>query len=372
MLNLVSFISKSPFNKNSLGRILFKNYSMPTYNYSKGTVQTLTSDKNIHTENDVENDYSTWFKEISNGNPDIEKKLKVMHFEISVLRENTKRVPSKLSKTNWTELLNIGSYSKKVKYLKFLFSLEKKKENRILKKQKNKEKYLQAKPTESQSLEYGLSNNSIFFRLYDQTLNKMQDHRLMSALLYSQHIVFDCSYDNYMSEMNKRYCAGQILLSYVHNRIHAAPFHLKLCNFSSDHYMSQRLAKLFKASLSSLPVESTSKSYLELYPKEKLVYLTPHSQEVLQTYNHDDVYIIGAFVDKGNGEKVSLAKAKENKLRMAKLPLDYYLNWKRGIKSLPLNTVIKILLDMRLYNNWNIAFKNIPRKNFDFLQINKH
>lgn len=63
-------------------------------------------------------------------------------------------------------------------------------------------------------------------------------------------------------------------------------------------------------------------SYLEKYPRERLVYLTPHCREELITYDHNAVYIIGGIVDKSSGEPLSLAKAKREGIRMKKLPLD--------------------------------------------------
>lgn len=45
------------------------------------------------------------------------------------------------------------------------------------------------------------------------------------------------------------------------------------------------------------------------------------------------------MVDKTKTEPVSLAKAKKDGLRMAKFPLDKYLNWGYGVKSLCLNQV---------------------------------
>lgn len=63
-------------------------------------------------------------------------------------------------------------------------------------------------------------------------------------------------------------------------------------------------------------------SYLEKYPREQLVYLTPHCQEELLTYDHDAVYIIGGIVDKSSGEPLTLAKAKREGIRMQKFPLD--------------------------------------------------
>lgn len=72
-------------------------------------------------------------------------------------------------------------------------------------------------------------------------------------------------------------------------------------------------------------IEVSRKSYLDIFPKEKIVYLSYNADQVLKEFNEDDVYIIGAMVDKHNPKPFSMAKAKREGLRMAKLPLDIYL-----------------------------------------------
>lgn len=49
------------------------------------------------------------------------------------------------------------------------------------------------------------------------------------------------------------------------------------------------------------------------------------------------------MVDKMKVEPLSLAKGKRDKIRMAKLPLDLYLDWKQGTKNLTINQVCKLL-----------------------------
>lgn len=64
-----------------------------------------------------------------------------------------------------------------------------------------------------------------------------------------------------------------------------------------------------------------------------------------------------------NIEPLSLAKAKRDGLKMAKLPLDRYLEWAPGSKkNLNINHMIPILLDLKLTKNWEIALKHIPRR----------
>jgi ribonuclease P protein 1 len=60
---------------------------------------------------------------------------------------------------------------------------------------------------------------------------------------------------------------------------------------------------------------------------------------------------------------LSLAKAKREKIRMAKLPLDRYLHWGSGSgKSLTINQVISILLDVKTTGDWKYALRHVPRR----------
>jgi hypothetical protein len=62
-----------------------------------------------------------------------------------------------------------------------------------------------------------------------------------------------------------------------------------------------------------------------------------------------------------NPQPLSLAKAKKEGIRMAKLPIDKYLDWGSGsTKSFTLNQVMNILLDLRHTRDWNKALKHVP------------
>ncbi|EEB17483.1 RNA guanine-9-, methyltransferase domain containing protein, putative [Pediculus humanus corporis] len=343
-------------------------FQIITYSMRKKRKQDLDeSDTSSCNDNDdsLQTNVEEIFKEISNGDKEIEKKLKVLHFEIQILRDRFVKVPTDISKKNWIELLNIPSYSRRFRYLAYLFKNEKKNENLKQKKEKHREMRQNEweKLKENHHIRYGLGGNSLFMRIFDQTVSKHLNLKLATAALYSQNIVFDCSYDHLMSDFNSKYCAKQINMAFSLNRNHIAPFHIKFCNANPDDRTVNLINKSLCTDLNKTPLDITEKSYLDIYPKEKLVYLSPHSKTVLKNYNHDDIYIIGAYVDKGSSIQASLAKAKEDNIRMAKFPLDYYLDWQKGMKSLPLNTVLNIMLDMRLYQNWSIAFKNIPSRN---------
>lgn len=46
------------------------------------------------------------------------------------------------------------------------------------------------------------------------------------------------------------------------------------------------------------PLNLHEENYLDLFPKDQLVYLTPHCRDTMEKYDHDAIYIIGAIVDK--------------------------------------------------------------------------
>lgn len=69
------------------------------------------------------------------------------------------------------------------------------------------------------------------------------------------------------------------------------------------------------------------------------------------------------FLLQTNNEPLSLAKAKRDGLKMAKLPLDRYIEWAPGSKkNLNINHMIPILLDLKLTGDWEFALRHIPTR----------
>lgn len=116
---------------------------------------------------------------------------------------------------------------------------------------------------------------------------------------FGQNIVIDCSYEDKMVWREAVNAAKQMTFVFGDNRIHKEPFNMHLCNV----HMEGNFMKQFKKNIPSIsepwfPLNIHQCSYLDLFPKKDLVYLTPHCREELSTYNHDAVYIVGCMVDK--------------------------------------------------------------------------
>jgi mitochondrial ribonuclease P protein 1 len=154
------------------------------------------------------------------------------------------------------------------------------------------------------------------------------------------------------------------MLCFAENRFHNDPFDLYFCNANMNGAVMKQLQRNIPTMREPwFPLNVHTESYLDIFPKENLVYLTPHCRNDLMEYNPDDVYIVGAMVDKINNEPLSLAKAKRQGLRMARLPLDHYLSWGSGSgKSLTLNQMINIMLDIKTTGSWEQALQHVPRR----------
>lgn len=186
----------------------------------------------------------------------------------------------------------------------YLFVIEKKNENRQAEKE---EKYLDWEKSredlnakkESGELIYGVGQNSFLRRIVEPTMNILWKWNSLKAIMYGNKLVFDFSYERYMRQQELNSCAKQVLESYSINRTHDYPFHIYLCNV----YMNGELIKRLHRYIPTLfdddfPMTITEKSFLEVFERDKLVYLSSDAPTMLEKIEPDMAYIIGAYVDK--------------------------------------------------------------------------
>lgn len=163
-------------------------------------------------------------------------------------------------------------------------------------------KSLEEKDVEENELDYGLRNNTMFTRIYKTVMSQVLNQKLITAMMFGEKLVIDCGFESHMTYREISSCAKQLMFSFVANRAAKFPFDMHLCNLDPKGELKRRLLSFFPTMDDpAYPLNTTSQSYLELFPKEKLVYLTPHTSHVMQKYNPDDIYIIGGIVDKVSG-----------------------------------------------------------------------
>nr|XP_045625951.1 mitochondrial ribonuclease P protein 1 homolog [Procambarus clarkii] len=300
-----------------------------------------------------------------NEEVDLEELIKL---EVELYRQEGIYVPSTFTPEEWQELLTIKSVAGRKRYLTFLFKIEMKNKNIKIKKElkkKIREENLSIEREEDDGrIHYGLWRNSIFLKILDSTMNHFYNSRVISAMMYGQPIVIDLGFGENMTSKERQNCADQIQMLIGENRIHNDPYAIHLCNADSSEDTMRRLQKFIPIMYKpEFPLIVTPESYVDKFPRDKLVYLTPHCHEELVHYDHDAVYIIGGIVDKTKSEPLTLAKAKRQGISMKKLPLDRYLSWGSGSsKSLTLNQVLRIMLDIKHTGNWQYSLRHVPRR----------
>ncbi|EFN78582.1 RNA (guanine-9-)-methyltransferase domain-containing protein 1-like protein, mitochondrial [Harpegnathos saltator] len=300
------------------------------------------------------------------SNPDNKKIFQILELEVDVLRHNAEQVPENIKPMHWLELLDISSKSGRKKYLRYLFTNEKSREKKKAKmlQQKTEKQAIKEEEEEEEDtkeIKYGLAYNSMFLRIYRQTMHNYYNSKLIWAMMFEPKIVFDCGYENFMTNIENHNCAKQLTLAFAANRIHDNPMFLYYCNLNEGSLRNYFLRNMPNLLDKDFPAVVTSQSYLDLFPKDQLVYLTPHCKTNLVEYDSDMVYIIGAMVDKSKPQPLSLAKAKKEDIRMARLPIEKYLDWGSGsTKNFTVNQILSIILDLRHTRSWEQAFRHVP------------
>ncbi|XP_046962857.1 mitochondrial ribonuclease P protein 1 homolog [Vanessa cardui] len=317
---------------------------------------------------EVEDEMEIFVTELCKGDKELEKKFRVLMLEVEVMRQDGRFAPDKIQLDQWQHLLELPSRNQRANYLTFLWKTEKRKENQKAKREARRKEFENAPPQEIKEypddLSYGIKYQSLFLRIRDQSINYFDNYRALQAMTYGQSVVIDCSYEEHMVRREITNAAKQMTFVFGDNRIHKDPFNLHICNVNMKGEFMKQLKKNIPSIIEPwFPLNIHTTSYLDVFPKEKLVYLTPHCREELTTFDPDSIYIIGCMVDKINNEPLSLAKAKKDGLKMAKLPLDRYLEWAPGSKkNLNINHMVPILLDLRLTGDWEFALRHIPRR----------
>ncbi|KAF8778433.1 Mitochondrial ribonuclease P protein 1 like protein [Argiope bruennichi] len=325
---------------------------------------------------------------------DLEKKKKILMIlmEHEVAKLEGRKVPSKITIEDMKELLSTYSFSSRVKYMRFLAEKECKKiaeRRRKETKTMEREKWLIEKENlePAEHIQYGIGHNTMVLRVRRSSILRYAYQRLANSVLYGQKLVVDMDFDCFMRKQDCNNCGEQLLELYSANRKNIYPFDLTFCNAD----LNSPTMSAFRRYMPNLfaPdnfITVTDMSYLDIYPKEKLVYITPYAKEPLKVYDHNAVYIIvfpfcllrsfffvflmfwgliwdfflGGFVVNGLKGPVVLAKAKGPNSQF--FSYDEYLLWGRGNKSLPLNQLLQILLEMKNTNDWKKAFSYVPQR----------
>ena len=181
----------------------------------------------------------------------------------------------------------------------------KKKEKRTKEREKNRQKRLAAIAA-GEPTRIGPSRKALKHNKMDDSSNPFT-------------IAIDLDYDDLMIDKDICKCAKQLLWVYTINRKAVTPLHVYYTGLKDKGRLYQALDR--NDGYKNWDIKIMAEPYIDIFPKEKIVYLTSDSDEVLNELDKDSVYVIGGLVDHNHHKGISLKRASELGLRTARLPL---------------------------------------------------
>lgn len=188
--------------------------------------------------------------------------------------------------------------------------------------------------------------------------------KLNEAKSNGQNVVIDLEFAHLMNSSELNSLVQQIMYCYAVNSRCASPAHLWLTSCVGE--MQNHLQRL--PGYDKWLIEKEDRSYIEAFQdqKEKLVYLTADSENVLNELDPKAIYIIGGLVDRNRWKGITMKKAEEQGIQTAKLPIGDYLKMSSS-QVLTVNQVVEIILKFLEAKDWKDSFFQVipQRKRYD-------
>jgi len=196
---------------------------------------------------------------------------------------------------------------------------------------------------------------NLIIRIDPKYVKSRYDHRVVHGVQFGQNIVFDLGLPFCMDRGAERRFNLHMKSVYNRNRTLWDPFNIFMCNYDSNNPALKRLVE--DDSCARYLWNVTPKCFTDIFPREKIVYLSPKSNNVLTKYNHDDVYVIGATGS--DGQSLCHIRVKELGIRSARFNTDpYFLRASKN--NFNVKEVFRIMLDARDTNsNWLYSLRHL-------------
>ncbi|XP_058817703.1 tRNA methyltransferase 10 homolog A [Topomyia yanbarensis] len=211
----------------------------------------------------------------------------------------------------------------------------KKKDKRLKEKEKMKQRKLEAIET-GQPIRNGPSRKELKRNKVDYSKSDIT-------------IVVDLSFDGMMIDKDVAKCVKQLLRIYTMNRRSEKPIPLHFTGIKEGGAIERHLKR--NDGYQHWDVRFSADSFLNMFDKQKLVYLTSESDNVLSELEKDHVYVIGGLVDHNQHKGHCHTLASEMGIKHARLPLSEHVVIKTRT-ILTINQVFEILMKIQLGRKW--------------------
>ncbi|KXN66963.1 hypothetical protein CONCODRAFT_52792 [Conidiobolus coronatus NRRL 28638] len=172
------------------------------------------------------------------------------------------------------------------------------------------------------------------------------------------------NFESLMLEKEIKSVVGQVGRCYAANKRVTTPVHIKMTGVESK--VDVLMSKLLRDYKNWKMFDYNTENFVDLVEdKDKLVYLTADSDNIIENLEVGNYYIIGGIVDKNRHKNLTLNKAKELGIKTGQLPISEYVKLSQR-KVLAVNHVFEILVEYLECKDWKQAFeKVIPQRKLD-------
>lgn len=166
---------------------------------------------------------------------------------------------------------------------------------------------------------------------------------------------------NLMNYREMKSLVTQLAFCYGINRRVSNPFNYFLCSYKDEvKFEFEKMGSKFW--YVNLIENNFYENQQLMEDKDKFIYLSPDSPNLLENISEENVYIIGGFVDKPVSKNRTLFKANLLNIKTARLPLDEHV---KDLKNnvLNVNTVVEIIAEYYETKDWKKSIeKALPKR----------
>ena len=251
------------------------------------------------------------------------------------------------------------------------------KQENVLKRARNEnktevEKADSSSPADDNSTQSSTPSGSVEESYTSKRIRLQQaKERCQEALKSGQRIAVDLSLEQHMNVKECGKLAQQLCRLYGANRRSSKPAHIYFTGLSKDGDLYKECVRK-NSGFEGYMVDILEEPHYSVFPNEDIVYLTPDSENVLETVEKDKVYVIGGLVDESITNNITHSKAREIGIQTARLPIEEKMAKDETgtfIKVLSVNQVFEILLELSNSGDWSKALSsNVPRRTGYFVK----
>jgi tRNA (guanine9-N1)-methyltransferase len=228
----------------------------------------------------------------------------------------------------------------------------------ILKRQKRQKQSQEKWIKFASKAEYLQSERHKKVQFQEQMKKKWKNVSTDEITWFKPWIVIDLDWNDVLTEKEMSSLAAQLM--HIYGAMKRSDRPLKLYLTSLKGKIKDILYKIKGAP--NWKVVQEERDYLQLFPKDQLVYLSPESNNILRSINSEKIYIIGGLVDHNRLKGISFKKATAQGIETAKLPVKEYIE-RFTNTSLNVNHVFAILMDVARDGDWKAALlKYVPTR----------